>query len=303
MAHLLDFIQNHDAETVLTTLYVLVDDAYPLACAALGWQGRERGTEPQFTDSEVLTLVYYAELYHGGNETLGWSFIKNNFKALFPDLISRTRFNRRRRAVDFLIEPIRRIWLAWLHLDEDAERIIDSLPVHFCQYVRGKRCSLIHEQEDYGPDEFFGRVPSKKEQLCGVKWHISTTPWGVVDAHLPAPASYHDVTVAGAVLRLSGGQFVAGDKAYQSQRLTEEVKEQTGKDLCALRKKNQAPYGAWFTEKLKALRRRIECAFSVLAGRFGIEWPGGHSLESLLHRAKSKIAVHTVCFLLAALLD
>jgi hypothetical protein len=62
MAHLLDFIQKHDVETVLTTLYVLVDDAYPLACAALGWKGRERGKEPLFTDSEVLTIVYYAAM-------------------------------------------------------------------------------------------------------------------------------------------------------------------------------------------------------------------------------------------------
>ncbi len=46
MAHLLDFIQNHGVEIVLTTLYVLVDEAYPIACAALGWGGRERGTEP-----------------------------------------------------------------------------------------------------------------------------------------------------------------------------------------------------------------------------------------------------------------
>ncbi len=303
MAHLLDFIQNHDVETVLTTLYVLVDDAYPIACAALGGGGRERGQEPRFTDSEGLTLVDYAELYHGGNETLAWSFIKNNFRALFPNLISRPRFNRRRRAVDFLLEPMRRVWLDWLHRDEDAERIVDSLPVHFCQYGRGKRCGLIHEQDNYHPDEFFGRVTSKQEKRCGVKWHISAPPLGVVDAHLPAPASSHDATVAGAVLRLSGGRFVAGDKAYQSQRLTEEVKEQTGLDLCALRKKNQVPYGAWFTEKLQAFRRRIEGAFSVLACRFGIEWPGGHSLDSLLHRAKSKIAVHTVCFLLAALLD
>jgi hypothetical protein len=184
MAHQLDFIQNHDVETVLTTLYVLVDDAYPLDCAALGWKRRERGKEPRFTDSKVLTIVYYAELYHGGNETLGWSFIHNNFQALFPDLMSRTRFHRRRRAVDFLIEPIRRVWLGWLHLDEDAERIMDSLPTHFCQYVRGKGCRLIHAQDNYGPDEFFGRAPSKREQR--------------------------------------------------------------GKDLCALRKKNQPPHGAWF---------------------------------------------------------
>ncbi len=241
--------------------------------------------------------------YQGSSTRVLHLLIKNNFRALFPDLISRPRFNRRRGAVDFPLEPIRRVWLGWLHLDEDTERIVDSLPVHLCQYVWGKRCRLIQDQEDYGPDEFFGRVPSKREKMCGVKWQVSTTPLGVVDAHLPAPASSHDATVAGAVLRLCGGRFVAGDKAYQSQRLTHEVKEQTGKDLCALRKKNQASYGAWFTEKLKALRRRIEGAFSVLACRFGIEWPGGHSLDSLLHRAKSKIAVHTVCFLLAALLD
>ncbi len=48
-------------------------------------------------------------------------------------------------------------------------------------------------------------------------------PWGVVDAPLPAPASSHDATGAGAGLRLSGGRFVAGDKTYQSQHLTEEV--------------------------------------------------------------------------------
>jgi hypothetical protein len=52
-----------------------------------------------------------------------------DYRALFPVIPERSRFNRRRRALQHAINDLRRVALTLLDLAQDRQAVIDSLPV------------------------------------------------------------------------------------------------------------------------------------------------------------------------------
>jgi len=98
-----------DAPTLLTIIYVLVDDWY-----------REQGyrfipilpgPETSFSDSEMLTLLLAMDYfpYPGERQFLG--FMRANHLSLFPKLLDQSQFNRRARRLEGLMEELRRYWV------------------------------------------------------------------------------------------------------------------------------------------------------------------------------------------------
>ena len=72
MTGLTDYITEQKWEDIFTIWYVLVDDAYQHLVRDLGQRLRERGPEPTFSDSEVITVglivitsysIHYTKLY------------------------------------------------------------------------------------------------------------------------------------------------------------------------------------------------------------------------------------------------
>lgn len=53
----------------------------------------------KMSDSEIITLSICGELTGTDSEKAWYSFVKRNYRHLFPRLCSRTRFNRTRRAL------------------------------------------------------------------------------------------------------------------------------------------------------------------------------------------------------------
>jgi hypothetical protein len=58
----------------------------------------------------------------------------HDYRALFPVLPERSRFNRRRRALQHAINDLRRVALSVLDLAQDRQAVIDSLPVPVLQF-------------------------------------------------------------------------------------------------------------------------------------------------------------------------
>src|SRR5215207_8630519 len=98
-----------DIETILTIVYVLVDDWYEASGKEL-LKGKV-GCRPTFKDSEGLTLMLCADYmpYPGEQQFLG--YIRANYGALFPKLPDQSQFNRRCRSLRHLLEALRRSWL------------------------------------------------------------------------------------------------------------------------------------------------------------------------------------------------
>ena len=139
MPHITDFITKYSWEDILITLFVIVDDICQLLYGASN-HPRARGPQPAMTDSEVITIAIFTDTFFRGNEELALTHIANYHRDLFPRLLTRSRFNRRRRALVREIESVRRRITTGLGVENDPYRLIDSLAIELCEYVRGSRC-------------------------------------------------------------------------------------------------------------------------------------------------------------------
>src|SRR3712207_5491859 len=149
MHGLTDYITDCTWEDIFTTWYVLVDDAYQALVAHLG-RLRQRGPAPTFSDSEVITIALIAETFFHGNEEVCLAFVRQYHADMFPHLLDDTRFNRRRRALSGLMEAIRRMYTTWLVASDDEVRVVDSMPIPVCTYMRSRQCRTVAGAEYCG---------------------------------------------------------------------------------------------------------------------------------------------------------
>ncbi len=77
-------MQSIDFPTLLTIMYVLVDDWYKLHAPRL-LKGKV-GAKPVFSDSEVITLMLAMDFLSFESETQYLSFMRANYLPLFPKL-------------------------------------------------------------------------------------------------------------------------------------------------------------------------------------------------------------------------
>lgn len=82
-----------DIETILTIVYVVVDDWYEAEGKEL-LKGKV-GRRPQFKDSEVLTLMLSADYIPYPGEYQYLEYIRANHGELFPALPEQSQYNRR----------------------------------------------------------------------------------------------------------------------------------------------------------------------------------------------------------------
>ena len=59
--------------------------------------GQRNGCPPTLSDSEVITIALLGELLGMDSEKAWYGFVRKNCRALFPQFLERSRFNRRRR--------------------------------------------------------------------------------------------------------------------------------------------------------------------------------------------------------------
>jgi hypothetical protein len=96
---------------LLTTIFVLVDDWYQIH--GIQYLAGKPGPKPEFTDSEVITLMLAMDYLPFPSETQFIAYIRANYLSLFPKLVDQSQFNRRARALRLLfVEALRRYWLA-----------------------------------------------------------------------------------------------------------------------------------------------------------------------------------------------
>src|SRR5436190_21884458 len=95
MHGLTDYITECDWGDIFLVWFVMVDDTYQALYHDVPL--RQSGPAPRFADSEVITLSLIADTYFHGNEELMVSFVRQHYREFFPQVLSLSRFNRRRR--------------------------------------------------------------------------------------------------------------------------------------------------------------------------------------------------------------
>ena len=89
---------------VMLVIYFLVDEWYQVEGHKL-LKGKP-GKKPEFSDSEVMTLMLAQDFipYPGENQYIG--YIRANYLALFPKLLTQSQYNRRARNLRLLVEAL-----------------------------------------------------------------------------------------------------------------------------------------------------------------------------------------------------
>jgi len=239
-----------DFETLLTVVFVVVDDWYQ-AYGQYLLRGK-RGAKPRFSDSEVLMLLLCMDFLPYPGETQFLGFIRANYLKLFPDLLDQSQFNRRARALRLVVEKLRQHWVHELGGTEQQLLLMDAKPVPVVGYKRDKRHSEFAGSAEYGV------CVSRNLHYFGYKLIVISTLDGIPVAFELVPANTDDRPAAEAVLVYVYGCDVFADKGFLSEIWQEEQVDWHGNRIWTAKKENQKVQNPKdFDKLLNSVRERI----------------------------------------------
>lgn len=286
----------YDYTTLLTTfedfillVYTVIDDLYHQFAPACVSQ-RRNADSSKMSDPEIITLSICGELVGMDSENAWYSFVKRNYRHLFPHLCCRTRFNRTRRALLQVTELLRQKLTLSFPIPVSRYFVIDSFPLAVCKFGRARYCRSFRED---GAN--YGRCPSKKETYLGFKVHALITIEGYITAFEITPASVDDREGLRDFAENHLCLTVLGDKGYTGERLWEGMREK-GIGLMSLKSSNHK--NNWPKEMRQLIfrfRRRVETVFSQLSEQLNAEKVLAKSFQGLCTRLENKILGHNLC--------
>ena len=248
-------------EDFILLVYTVIDDLYQRSVPVCVSQRRNVHTA-KMSDSEIITLSICGELIGIDSEKAWYSFVKRNYRHLFPHLCCRTRFNRTRRALLQVTELLRQKLAQSFPIPDSRYFVIDSFPLPVCKFGRARYCRSFRED---GAN--YGKCPSKKETYFGFKVHALITIEGYVTAFEITPASVDDREG----LRDLAENHLNGDKGYTGENLLQDMRE---KGICLMSLKPSNHKNNWPKEIRQLIfrfRRRVETVFSQLSEQLNAE--------------------------------
>lgn len=120
-------------EDFILTAFVMIDELYK-QFTPFSVTKRRNMKEAKLSDSEIITISICGELTGIDSENAWYSFVKRNYRYLFPCLCSRSRFNRTRRALLQVTELLRQKMLSVFSIPHSQYFIIDSFPLAVCKF-------------------------------------------------------------------------------------------------------------------------------------------------------------------------
>ena len=276
-------------EDFILLVYTIIDDLYQ-QFVPLSVSKRRNADAAKMSDSEIMTLSICSELISIDSENAWYSFVKRNYRHLFPNLCCRTRFNRTRRALLQVTELLRQKIGQVLPVPHSRYFVIDSFPLPVCRFGRARYCRSFRAD---GAN--YGRCPSKKETYYGFKVHALITLEGYITAFEITPASVDDREGLRDLAENHLGLVILGDKGYTGRILWEDMKQQ-GVCLMSLKPSN---YKENWPREVRQLifrfRRRVETVFSQLTEQTNAERVLAKSFRGLCTRLQNKILGHNLC--------
>lgn len=280
-------IAHQSFEDLILVIFVLVDDLYKKV-APKAVKKRPNINKAILSDSEVITIALCGEIMGIDSEKAWYSFVKKNYRHLFPKMCDRSQFNRTRRN---LTQVMNLIFTQIATNFENEVLIVDSFPLEVCKFGRAKFCKTFREE-----GATYSYNASKKETFFGYKVHAITTSEGAVKLFEITPANVDDrkgLEDFSAVLPVNS--IVIADKGYQSHNLEKNLAD-IGISLLALRRNNSIQnYPANFRQMIFKMRRRIETDFSQLSTQFNIERVLAKKFQGLCVRILTKFLAFNLC--------
>ena len=279
-------------EDFILTVFVFMDELYQ-EYVPDSVSKRRNVLTAKLTDSEIITISICGELAGIDSENAWFSFVKRNYKHLFPNLCSRSRFNRTRRSLIQTTELLREKLLSVFSVSESRYFIVDSFPLEVCKFGRAHFCRSFR---GYGAD--YGMCPSKKQLYFGYKVHALVTLEGFITAFTVTPASVDDRQGLRELTENHSNLTILGDKGYVSNELNQEMKENNNCLMALKRSNSKNNYPKSVRQLIFRLRRRIETVFSQLSEQLNAERVLAKSFQGLCTRLLNKILAHNLCMIL-----
>ncbi len=247
--------------------------------------------KPKMSDCEIITLSMPGEALGIDSENYLFGKIKSDHMDDFPNLIDRSRFNRRRKRLGDLIAKLNE-WIAdFLNEGEDTY-LVDSIPVPVCQIARERSCKICKKNFESAPDKGYSSV--NRSWFYGYKLHLVTSVRGVFSSMDLTKASIHDLHYLKEVKHsgISDCTLIA-DKGYVSKPIqmdlftSKQIRLKTPKRF---NQRDKELFPIIFTRA----RKRIETLFSQLCDQYMLKRNYAKTITGLSIRILSKIASVTM---------
>ncbi|MBA7567382.1 IS982 family transposase ISFba2 [subsurface metagenome] len=238
----------------------------------------------------VITLSITAECLSIDSENLLFKKLTAEYSDHFPDLIERSRYNRRRRHLADYIEVVRKSLANQLVPYEDTF-ILDSMPLEVCKLARSKRSTICSENYSTAPN--WGYCASHSTFFYGYKLHGVCSLNGVVTSVDISKASVADVRYLQDLKHQYSDCLVLGDKGYLCLEDQINLFETARIRLETPMRSNQKNYRKQ-PYVYRKMRKRIETIFSQLCDQFMIRRNYAKTFQGFKTRLLSKITAFTI---------
>ena len=291
------YIQDQENLTDLfTNIFVIIDDIYN-EIIPITVSNRRNIKDSKLSDSEIITISIVGELLTIDSEKAFFSLLKREYKNLFPKIGDRTRFNRTKRNLYWVISKIREHISLFMQSYSNNIRIVDSMPIPVCEFGRA------HFSKCFKGEASYGRCPSKKQTYFGFKFHALTTIDGFLSDYIITPANVDDRNAVWDLCDKYKSISIIGDKGYVNKRLTPELKVEKDINLLFLKRVNSKDnYPKDIRQLIFKARRRIETSFSQLAEQLNLNKVKSKSMLGFITRTSIKVLAHNISFLINKLM-
>ncbi|MCO6486396.1 MAG: IS982 family transposase [Saprospiraceae bacterium] len=249
---------------------------------------------PKMSDLEVISLAIAAECIEVISENLLWYKLEKDYPDLFPQLIHRASFNRRKKSLREALLYCTEL-LAAPMIDDQEAFLIDSIPIPTCKIVREKSSKACRRPELDQVVANKGYNPIVGGYFIGYKMHIISTEQGVYRDLLITQANAHDSIFLKEITtddKHLEGRILIGDRGYIGQATQLSLFEQVGIYLDVPYRRNQKDYQVYDPEK-RIKRKSIEVVFSQYCDEFRLRCNYAKRFSGFEIRILSKIAAKT----------
>lgn len=242
--------------------------------------------QPKMNDLEIVSLACCMEALSIDSENLLWSKLKKDYASAFPNLIDRSRFNRRRKRLTPFILRVQDYISSKLE-NQSQTMIVDSIPVPVVKMAREKSYKAFRKSFDTAPAKGWSAV--NKNWFIGYKLHVVIFDNGVVQQSAITKGNVHDINFLKQVKDLPGHKKILGDRAYISKTLQMDLFEQYNVTLKVPFRNNQHDYKK-HPKKYKSKRQMVETFFAQMCDQLNLKRNYAKSYEGLATRLASKLS-------------
>lgn len=239
-----------------TIIYCIIDDILKAI-------NHQEDKSQKMTDAEVITRVLIACIEFYSNIEKTRKTLKQT--GLIPDMLSKSRLNRRiHRLYDLIENLIFQLGEIFKSANTSMEYILDSFPVPVCDNIRIKRSKIVSSEA------YRGYIASKKRYFYGIRIHILATSSGLPVEFTFLPGRPHDVNALFELpLYLPQKSTIYADSAYTIYDFEDTLYSVNDINLSPNRKINSnrldEPLIKWYKSYT---RKKIETIFSKITNFF-----------------------------------